>query len=342
MANSLKSGTALPFPILIADVGGTNARFSIITDSLAEPKAFSNVKAADFPTLDDAIQHHVLDQTSLMPKTAVLAVAGPIDGDEIDLTNNHWIVHPRQLIEKTSIDQVIVLNDYEAQALAVVALEGAHLHQIGGGEIDEDANRVVVGPGTGLGVAGLVHAANTWIPVAGEGGHVDLGPQNDRDAEVFAHLERIGGRVSGEQVLCGRGMVNLYNAVAKASQSTDLVKSPETVTERAIAGTDPVATETMGLFCEYLGRVAGDLALVFMAKGGVYLSGGITLRIKDVFDEHRFRTAFDNKAPHSDIMKEIPAFAIQHDRAPMEGLAAYARTPQRFGVALDGRHWRGD
>lgn len=329
----------MPFPILIADVGGTNARFAIIKDAYAEPQHFDNVKAADFPNFDAAVQDHILDHTALMPKSAVLAVAGPIDGDEIDLTNNHWVIHPRQLIEKFGIEHVVVLNDYEAQALAIVALDEEHLHAIGDGVQDKAAHRVVVGPGTGLGVAGLVHAANTWIPVAGEGGHIDLGPQTARDEEVFPHLDKIGGRVSGEQILCGRGMVNLYNAVAKASSASSSVTTPEDVTNRAVSGDDPVATETISLFSEYLGRVAGDLALVFMARGGVYLSGGITQKIRMVFDEARFRAAFENKAPHTAIMRDIPTYSILRDDAPMQGLAAYARTPQRFGVALDGRYW---
>lgn len=339
MANSLKSGSVLPFPILIADVGGTNARFAIIKDAYAEPIRFDNVKAADFSDFDTAVQDHILDHTALMPKSAVIAVAGPIDGDAIDLTNNHWVIHPKQIMEKFGIDHVVVMNDYEAQALAVVALDDEFLHPIGGGVQDSAAHRVVVGPGTGLGVAGLVHAANTWIPVAGEGGHVDIGPQTMRDLDIFPHLQKIDGRVSGEQILCGRGLVNLYNAVAKASKSDKTVTSPEQVTALAEAGDDLVATETIALFSEYLGRVAGDLALVFMARGGIYLSGGITQKIRAVFDEERFRAAFENKAPHSAIMAEIPTYSILRDDAPMEGLAAYARTPQRFGVALDGRYW---
>ena len=339
MPNALKSGTSLPFPILIADVGGTNARFSILKDAHAQPVDFDNVKAADFETLNQAIQEHVLDHTSLMPRSAVIAIAGPIDGDEIDLTNNHWVARPLSMMSELSLEHVIVLNDYEAQALAVVALADEHLQAIGDGVRDGAANRVVIGPGTGLGVAGIVHAANTWVPVPGEGGHVDMGPQTARDHEVFPHLERIGGRVSGEQILCGRGLVNLYRAVAKASGTPASETKPEDVTAAALSGDDPVATETLSLFCEYLGRVSGDLALVFMARGGVYLSGGITLKIRDVFDADAFRRGFENKAPHGDIMKAIPTYMILHDRAPMEGLKAYARTPTRFGVALDGRYW---
>lgn len=339
MSNALNDERILPFPILIADLGGTNARFAILVDAYAEPKVFPTIKAAEYPSIDAAIQAHVLDRTSLMPKAAVIAVAGPTDGEEVDLTNNDWVVRPKVLLEKFGMEEIVVLNDYEAQALAVIALESDQLKKIGGGEIDENANRLVIGPGTGLGVAGLVHAAHTWIPVAGEGGHMDLGPRNEKEADVFANLERIEGRISGEQVLCGRGMVNLYNAISAAGGGKNKLTKPEDVTEAAGGGNDPVATETIGMFCEILGRVAGDLALVFMARGGVYLSGGITLKILPMFDAQRFRRGFEDKAPHSDAMKSIASFAILHEQAPMLGLAAYARTPQRFGVMLEGRRW---
>ncbi|MEO0543029.1 MAG: glucokinase [Pseudomonadota bacterium] len=330
---------ALPFPIMIADIGGTNARFSILFDAHAEPKIFDNIKAADFPDLNTAIQTQVLDRTSLIPQTAVLAVAGPVEGDQIDLTNNHWVVEPLKMISELGFEEVVVLNDYEAQALAAVALEADQLEQIGGGNQDGEANRVVLGPGTGLGVAGLVHAAGRWIPVAGEGGHVDLGPQTARDLEIFAHIKRVDGRVSGEQILCGRGVVNLYQAVCAANGATPEFDDPAQITEAAIAGGHDTATETVSLFCEYLGRVAGDLALIFMAQGGVYLTGGITKKILPVFDRERFRKAFANKAPHSALIAQFPTYAVMNDRAPMKGLAAYARTPSRFGVTINGRHW---
>ena len=332
--------SSLPFPILIADIGGTNARFAIVVDAYAEPKTFPPIKTCDYETLDQAIQEHVLDRTSLIPRAAVLAVAGPTNGDEIDLTNNNWAVKPKTMIEDFGLQNIIVLNDYEAQALAVVALGNDFLQKIGDGHKDDRSNCVVIGPGTGLGMAGLIHAANTWIPVAGEGGHIDLGPRSERDVEIFEHLERIEGRISGEQILCGRGLVNLYNAVAKANKQDPKYKTPEDINKAVTAGDDETATETLSLFCEYLGRVAGDMALVFMARGGVYLTGGITQKILDHFDEERFRAGFEDKAPHTDLVSSIPTYAILHEHAPMIGLAAYARTPSRFGVSSEGRYWQ--
>jgi glucokinase len=337
--NRRHSDDYFEFPVLIGDIGGTNARFALVVDANAEPKSFPVVQTADFPNIDDAIQAAVLDQTSLIPRSIVLAVAGPVDGDEVDLTNCDWVIRPRVMIERFGVAEVIVLNDFEAQALAVAALGEEHLHAIGGGEISDTGSKVVLGPGTGLGVAGLVNAHSTWIPVPGEGGHMDIGPRSARDFEVFPHFERINGRVSGEQLLCGRGIMNIYRAVHAADGTTPVLPDPAAVTSAALDGTDAAAVETLELFLTYLARVAGDLALVFMARGGVYLSGGIIQKVLPAVSDVRFRAAFDDKAPHEDLMRAIPVFVVTHPLAALQGLAAYSRTPARFGVATEGRRW---
>jgi glucokinase len=222
----------LNFPILIGDIGGTNARFAILLDSQAEPKEFPNVRVADYANIDVAIQEAILDSTSIQPRSAVLAVAGPVDGDEIDLTNCAWVVRPKELFEKLGLTDIVVLNDFEAQALATAALGEEHMERIGEGTAEKLGSRVVMGPGTGLGVAGMIHARNIWIPVPGEGGHVDMGPRTSRDHEIWPHLEPIEGRISGEQMLCGRGLVNVYRAVAAANGDEPRLSEP-----RQISGT---------------------------------------------------------------------------------------------------------
>lgn len=331
--------TVIKFPILIGDIGGTNARFAILVDSYAEPKEFPIVATADFANIDDAIQSAILDRTSIIPRSAVLAVAGPIDGDEIALTNCDWVVRPKAMSRDLGLDDIIVLNDFEAQALAVVALGAEHMVKIGGGEAEPNAGRIVLGPGTGLGVAGLVHACHTWIPVPGEGGHVDMGPRTARDLQVFPHLEQIEGRISAEQMLCGRGLVNLYRAVARADGGKEALSTPAEITAAAIEETDAVAIEALAMFVVGLGRLAGDLALVFMSRGGVYLTGGIAQKIVPALKKPAFREAFEDKAPHSDLLKDIPVYVITHPLAALTGLAAYARTPSRFGVEIDHRRW---
>ena len=269
----------------------------------------------------------------------MLAVAAPVDGDEIALTNCHWVVRPRRMIETLGLEQVLVLNDFEAQALAVVALGPEHMEKIGGGQAEEGAGRVVLGPGTGLGVAGLVHCRGVWIPVPGEGGHVDIGPRSARDRAVFPHIETIGGRVSAEQILCGRGLVNLYRAVAAADGLAPRLTTPAEITAAALATSDPVAVEALDMFVTCLGRLAGDLALIFMSRGGVFLTGGIAQKIVPALKSGRFRAAFEDKAPHGAVLKAMPVHVITHPLAALAGLAAYAREPARFGVETAGRRW---
>ena len=341
MVSQNSDETVLQLPVLIGDIGGTNARFAILVNSYAEPKQFPIVQTADFDTIDDAIQTSILDRTSIQPRSAVLAVAGPVDGDEINLTNCPWVVKPRAMIANLGLRDVVVLNDFEAQALAVVALGEEHMEKIGPGTAEPNAGRVVLGPGTGLGVAGLIHACHRWIPVPGEGGHMDIGPRTARDREVFPHLEPIEGRISGEQLLCGRGLVNIYRAVAEADGTAAALSSPAEITAAALDKSDPVAEEALTLFVTCLGRTAGDLALVFMSRGGVYLTGGIAQKIVPALQTGAFRSAFEDKAPHKALMRDMPVYVITHPLAALLGLAAYARTPARFGVETSGRRWQG-
>ena len=267
-------------------------------------------------------------------------MAGPINGDEIPLTNCPWVVRPRELIGRLGFEDVMVINDFEAQALAVATLDGENQIQIGRGTAKTGHSKAVLGPGTGLGVAGLVHALDAWIPVPGEGGHVDLGPRSARDLEIFPYIERIEGRVSAEQILCGRGLLNLYRAICVADGVAPKLAKPADVSEKGLAGADRQAEEAVNLFAVYLGRVAGDMAVVFNAKGGVYLGGGIPQKILPALMRPEFRAAFEDKAPHGAMMADIPTFVVTHPLAALAGLSAYARMPGGFGVATDGRRWR--
>nr|WP_316651372.1 glucokinase [uncultured Gellertiella sp.] len=331
----------LPFPILIGDIGGTNARFSILIDVYAEPKEFPIIQTADFATIDEAVQVCVLDKTSVQPRAAILAIAGPIRGDEIPLTNCKWVVRPKAMLKGLGLEEILIINDFEAQALAIASLSDEFREPIGTAPENFNASKVVLGPGTGLGVAGLIHAQHTWIPVPGEGGHIDVGPRTDRDRAIFPHLDPIEGRISAEQLLCGRGMVNIYQAICKADGKTQSFASPADISTAGLAGTDAAAEETLSLFSTYLGRVAGDLALVFMARGGVYLAGGISQKILPALRRPEFRAAFEDKAPHSALLKSIPTYVVTHPLAALAGLASYARTPSRFGMGTEGRRWKG-
>ncbi|MDE1991734.1 MAG: glucokinase, partial [Rhizobiaceae bacterium] len=321
------------------DIGGTNARFSILADAEAEPTHFPIVQTANFETIDAAIQA-ALEKSAVRPRSAILAIAGPVRGDEIPLTNCDWVIRPMTMISNLGIEDVLVINDFEAQALAIAEVSDEHRETVGDTAENMIASRAVLGPGTGLGVAGLVHAQHAWIPVPGEGGHIDIGPRSPRDFQIWPHLEPIEGRISAEQVICGRGLQNIYHAVCKADGIAPTLKEPADITTRALAGTDKTAEETLSLFVTYLGRVAGDIALIFMARGGVYLSGGIPQKILPALQKPEFRAAFEDKAPHTELLKTIPTHVVTHPLAALAGLSAYARKPESFGVATEGRRWR--
>ena len=327
------------FPVLVGDIGGTNARFALILSADGQAIDLEPIRTADFANIDVAIRDAILPKCPVVPKTAILAIAGPISGDEIELTNCPWVVRPKVMMPMLGLTEIVIINDFEAQALAVASLGEEHLEQIGGNAPEAGAARVVLGPGTGLGVAGLINISGIWYPVPGEGGHMDMGPRSTRDYQVFPHIETIGGRVSGEQILCGRGLVNLYRAVCAADGVDPTLTQPHEVTSAAFDGGNAHARETLDLFGTFLGRVAGDLALVFMARGGVYLSGGIAQKIIPVLKNGGLRADFENKEPHSQFMREIPVFVITHPLAAVAGLSAYARHPEGFGIKLDGKRW---
>lgn len=338
MSAASLSTAAFPFPVLVADIGGTNARFALVRDANSPAIHSAQTATADHPNISDAIRKSLAVSGLEAPKTAIIAVAGPVTGDAIPLTNADWVIEPRKMIADLGLQTVIVVNDFEAQALALPGLSGADIEQIGGGSIREASTKFVLGPGTGLGAAALIHAANTWIPVPGEGGHVELGPVSPEEFRIWSHIEQVGGRLGAEQILSGTGMPRLARGVTAAMNMDRAFANAADITKAAEAG-DPVGVTTLQIFARALGRVAGDFALTLLARGGVYLTGGVTPRIGSFLTDGAFRAAFEAKAPHDRLMASIPTFIIRHDNPALEGLAAFARHPDWFAVDMTGRRW---
>jgi glucokinase len=341
----------LQFPILIGDIGGTNARFQILKDSYAEPTTFDSLLTKDYKTIEEAIQKGVLDKTALLPRSAILAAAGNIIDERIDMTNCHWVINPTALIKEFTFDEIILLNDFEAQALAIKAIDDDEILPLGAEYNDETndsnngnpfGNAIILGPGTGLGVASLIYTHGTWIPVSGEGGHVDLGPRTDRDLQIWAALDVLDNRISAEDILCGSGLHRLYRTICKVEGADIALRNEKEVTEAAINGDDPLAIETCELFCNYLGRVAGDMALIVNATGGAYITGGVGQRLESFLQRPNFREAFQNKHPHQEHLAQIPTNLIKASDAALKGLAHYARTSALYGVDISNRHWNSD
>lgn len=328
------------FPVLIGDIGGTNARFSLILSPDNEQITLPAINTIDYQRFEDVIEALIAQFGSPSIGSVILAIAAPVEGDNIKLTNNHWVISPLSLIQRFGFSDVAILNDFEAQALAAAVLNKAHLHQTGGTPHNITANRVILGPGTGLGVAGLIYSQNTWIPIATEGGHVEFGPLSKRDYEIFPNLKKIGDRLGAEEVISGRGLLNIYQAICKTDQIKDTLTDPALISEAALNKSNPQAEEALELFATYLGRMAGDIALLFLARGGVYISGGIAQKILPALTSGHFRKAFENKPPHCGILRDIPTYVVTNPLAALEGLSAFACKKAAFQIDLNKRSWQ--
>ena len=328
----------LPFPVLVGDIGGTNARFAQLDAPDADLHIFPTAATADYADPAEAIEAVVFKDDKIRPKTLIFALAGPVTGDRIKLTNCPWVFAPHDLIARLGVENVILLNDFEAQALALPSLGPKDLQKIGGGDVLPEATMAVIGPGTGLGVGILAHAVGKWIPIPGEGGHVNLAAETKRDLEIWPHLVGVEGRITAESVISGPGMLNLYNAVSRANGHEPVYHKPADITAPASAD-DPEVKETLALFGKHLGALAGDLALTALARGGVFIGGGVSQHIASTLESGPFRAAFEAKPPHRALTTSIPTFLIMHPMPALIGLAAYASHPDNFGVDLKGRHW---
>jgi glucokinase len=328
------------FPVLIGDIGGTNARFALIADRDAPWERVPDIQTIDHPTIEDAIETAVLARTGLRPKTAILALAGPIAGEAVSLTNCPWVFEPRKLIPRFGLASMILLNDFEALSLCLPGLGADDVDPIGEGRALPERPRVVVGPGTGLGAGALIHARGVWIPVPGEGGHIDLGPVSARDFALWPHLAKSFGRFSAETLLCGPGLMRIYRGVAACEGRKATLTTPAEVTTAGLAGDDPTSVEALDFFVTHLGRLAGNLAVVFVATGGVYLAGGISAKSAPALKAGSFREAFIAKDPHRHIMAGMMTAIIVRPDPALAGIADFARHPDRFGVELGGKLWQ--
>jgi glucokinase len=303
---------------LVADIGGSKSRFAIANSSgaLEHLLVIHNDTAAD---LDAAISRY-LEETGAQPRAATLAVAGPVDGEEVVLTNRtNWRIRRVEFAERFGLSELCLLNDFEAIAWALPHLGPAHTRPLGKDVPARDGVKVVLGPGTGLGVAALLPADGRWHVIASEGGHASLGPQAPDEAEVFARLRDECGSVSAETVLSGAGLVRL----ARALDPKVACHAAETIAASALAR-EPAAQAAARLFVRLLGRFAGGLALTFKALGGVYIAGGVAGGLGPLLDEPQFRAAFEAHPPHQALLETIPTLLITCEEPGLIGCAAHA------------------
>ena len=311
---------------LVADIGGTNARFAMVDlDDLAVPR-FETYPCAKFSSLAEAAATFIKD-TGARPSVAAFDIAGPVTGDRGVITNLSWHMTTEELAAATGARAALLLNDFEALALSIQLMTVADLHQLGGAAAVERATKGLVGPGTGLGVGGLVWSASRWMPIPGEGGHTSFAAETVEEMEILATVARNFDHFSNERVVSGPGLVNLYICFAarRGLALKERVGANE-ITRRALANEDPVANEALDFFVKALGRVAGDTALMMGARGGVYLGGGIPPKILDFLAKPGFRKAFESKGRLSPFLKPIPVYVMLARDAGLRGTAVALKT----------------
>jgi len=317
-------------PVLVADIGGTNARFALADTSLDAPLQTDSIReyaVAEFPSLGDAA-HHYLEQVGATARRGVFAVAGRVDGDEARITNHPWVISRSRTAAMLGFDELHLINDFAAQAMAVALLQPHDVVQIGGAHWapaapGEPRNYGVIGPGTGLGVGGLIVRHHRGYALETEGGHVSFPPGTPEEIRILEILSEQFGRVSNERLICGPGLVNIHRAVCEMAGFDPGQLQPADVTARAALG-DPQAMRTVDVFCAVFGAIAGDLVLVQGAWDGVFLTGGLVPKMLDSLQHSGFRQRFEHKGRFSANMARVPTLAIVHPRPGLLGAAAIA------------------
>lgn len=309
---------------LIGDIGGTHARLALARGG--EPQDIRVYPTADITSLEETITGYLAEAKISVPLARLsIAAAGPVigaKGAREVVWPLAWDIAEVDLREAFDCDGIDIMNDFAAQALSLPHLGARDLKRLGdNGTSVEDGARAVLGPGTGLGVAGLVRGGHRrWIPIVGEGGHVDLAPSSDEEVVMFKILQERYGHVSTERVISGPGLEALYQVLTALRGETFENRSASDITEIARSG-DETARHAIHLLSAWLGAVAGDVALTLGATGGVYISGGVIPALGDLFDTASFRTRFEAKGRFEFYTRAIPTWLVTRDNPALLGLA---------------------
>ncbi|TQN31685.1 glucokinase [Haloactinospora alba] len=316
-------------PWLVCDVGGTNARFGLVLAPEGRPSHVSTLPCRSYRDLASAAAAYLQQHApGARPVAACAAVAGPVHGDRIRLTNAHWDCSISQTRRELGVEHLDVVNDFAALALSLPWLGDDEVLPVGGPATDSGRSMAVLGPGTGLGVAGLVPHSGGWVPVSGEGGHVDVPAVTEGELAAVRVLRSQQQTVTAEDMLSGPGLVRLYGAVAQLHGADAEELTPAQICS---ADNDPLCRETLELFCGLLGGFAGNVALTLGATGGVFLGGGILPRITSVLQASDFRRRFEDKHSMTDYVKSIATVLITASTPAL--LGARAQLEQSVGSA---------
>lgn len=316
--------SASSFPSLVADIGGSNARFGLLTEARVQHVRTLPVLAHS--GLAAAVQAYLAELAALLgdnfraPRRAAFAVATAVAGDQIEFTNSHWNFSRTSVQAELDLDALLVLNDFEALALSLPHLDASQLRPHG--TIGKPHGTLaVIGPGTGLGVAGVVQTPAGWVALASEGGHVTLAAADDFESALLQCARRTYPHVSAERLLSGIGLPLLHRTLSEVRGVGVSLLSTEQIVERGLSGSDALCGQTLDVFCALLGSFAGNVALTLGARGGVYIGGGILPRIADHFFASRFRERFESKGRFRSYLEAIPTALITDTLVALTGAA---------------------
>lgn len=315
--------------ILIADIGGTNARFAITKPDEPYFTKAQSLSCADYPSIEDAIDTYLLSNGIEKVQAMSLAVAGPIINESVNFTNNNWFIRCADLRSRYQIEHAFLLNDFEAIAYSLAKLGDNDLIDVGGQwtkPSDKDFTVAVIGPGSGLGVAGLCQRESKLFALVSEGGHAGFAPENPLQTQILNYLhKKYADRVSRERVLSGPGLVNIHEALCYIAGQENSALTAADIANAAIERSNATCAQSLELFFEILGQLAGDTALSIGANQGVFIGGGIAQRYPQALSNSMFRQGFENKGRYRDQLKKIPTWLITHKNPGLLGASIYAQ-----------------
>lgn len=330
---------SISYPVLVADVGGTNCRLSLVADPESPHRPLARFGTGSHPTAEAAFSAF-LSEVPEKPRSAVIAVAGPLDGRQAQLTNAVWSFDGPRIAAALGLTQGLLVNDFEALAASLAVLGPDDAVTLVEGQPDPQGVRLVLGPGTGFGAAALLTHGERGMLIPTESGHIGIGPEDQTEHRIWPALSNGVPRMTVEHLLSGSGLVRLHKAVVLTSGTPAPEVSAADVARLAQDG-DPGALMTVVCFWRLLARVAGDLALVFKATGGVFIAGGIAPHLLPLVDRAAIRTVFTSKPPMEELAGSFPLHVVTAPDAAEQGLAAIAGNLHRFGLDDPKRLWFG-
>lgn len=309
---------------LVADIGGTNARFALVSANSTETQRELALRCDDFAGPVEAVRHYLATVGNPRIGVAAFDVATAVTGDQIALTNGPWSFSITQTRDALGLERLHVINDFTALALSVPLLAANETRQIGAGSPLPDAAIGLLGAGTGLGSSGLLPYRGHWLAIEGEGGHVAFSPATDKEDAILRILRaRFGSHISVERLVSGMGLTNIFEALCELDGAKPVKLEPDQITEQALRGSDARCRETVDIFCAALGTAASNLAMTLGARGGVFIGGGIVPKLGSYFDGSPFRNRFEDKGRFRRYASAIPTYVILADLPALRGLAAY-------------------